>query len=407
MSLTIANRDPVAQLTDDWEFTTDPRDRGIEAEWYVPDTSWPDARGVTVPHAWQEHDDLRTYTGAAWYRRQLTVGDHPATERVILYFGAVDWQTDVWVNGKHVGENEGGYLPFTVDVTNAVEPGANTLVLRVSDPADLAEIPHGKQGDPWYTRVSGPWQSVALHTVPETRVETVRVTPSIPQDTATFDVELVGRVDAAELVVTVAFDGRTIGTEQTAVSDGGGHLSFPVPDASYWTPESPTLYDYEVTLLNDGTELDSVSGTFGMRSVTVEDGTLLLNGEPLAIRGALDQAYYPDTFYRPSGPVSFEAELRTAKELGFNLLRKHIKPAHPRFLELADRLGMLVWEEPANPTRYTDESKRRVREQLPWDMQEVGDVGRGHDLVGRHPHALPWSEFPGVDHEYPLTQGLS
>jgi beta-galactosidase/beta-glucuronidase len=138
------DRPAAADLSGEWTFTTDPDDVGIAEHWYERDEGLPDSREVTVPHAWQEHDDRREYTGVAWYRR--TVALDGFDDRVRLRFGAVDYRATVWVNGVEVGSNEGGYLPFAFDVTEAVVPGENVVAVRVADPDDLREIPHGKQG---------------------------------------------------------------------------------------------------------------------------------------------------------------------------------------------------------------------------------------------------------------------
>ena len=367
----VLDRDPAVELTGEWQFRTDPDDEGRAAGWYDPDADWDDATTVSVPHSWQERDEWRDYTGTAWYRRTVTVED-PGDDRAVLAFGAVDHETDVWVDGEHAGHNEGGYLPFTVDAMDALEPGEHTVVLRVHDPEDMSEILHGKQGDPWYTRVSGPWQRIDLVTVPETRVERAAVTPDLDDDTATVDVAVgTGAVsedgdgpDTLAATVTVAREGRTVAETTVPVEAGTASATLSIPDPEYWTPETPALYDVTVALTDDATEVDTYETYFGMRSVDVVDGETRLNGEPFEMRGALDQAFYPDTFYRPADLATFEDEIRAAKELNLNLLRKHIKPAHPRFVELADRMGILVWQEPANPKRYTEASKRRLREQL-------------------------------------------
>jgi hypothetical protein len=364
MPITARKREPAVPLSGRWRFALDPDDTGEADGWYEPNASWPDARRVSVPHSWQEHDDLREYTGTAWYRRTFEFSGLDGDERGYVSFGAVDYEADVWVNGEYVGGYADGYLPFAVDATDALRAGENAVTLRVFDPEDVSEIPHGKQGDPWYTRVSGPWQRIDLITVPETHVERARVTPDLETDTAAFDVDAVGATDDVSVAVAVRRDGEVVGESAGRLSDGTATLSVEIPDADYWTPETPALYDFDVTLEADGAVLDTYTDYFGMRSVSYDDGELSLNGEPLAVRGALDQAFYPETYYRPRELETFEFEIRAAKELGFNVLRKHIKPAHPEFLELADRLGMLVWEEPANPSRYTPTSKRNFREHL-------------------------------------------
>jgi len=360
-------------LTGEWQFATDPGDDGRDERWYDSETAWPDrARAVEVPHAWQESEAFREYTGTAWYRRTVDVDPDP-DRRQRLRFGAVDYEATVWVNGERVGEHRGGYLPFEFDVTDALEPGENEIAVAVTDPEDISEIPHGKQGAPWYERVSGIWQEVTLESVPEIRVEAVRATPNLDDNTARIEVDAAvpnatarGAVDVDELTasITVERDGDAVVTASADVDRGAAAATVSIPDADYWTPETPALYDVIVELEADGEVVDRYDDYFGMRSIASRDGQLYLNGEPFYMRGALDQGYYPETHYRPFDEDLFEEEIRTAKELGFNLLRKHIKPAHPDFLELADRIGILVWEEPANPTVHTERSKREVREQI-------------------------------------------
>jgi hypothetical protein len=358
-----------------WQFVTDPDGDGHERGLQDPDADWSDAEDVTVPHAWQEADDYREYTGTAWYRRAFEYDGEG--ERALLRFGAVDYEATVYVDGHEMGTNREGYLPVEVEVTDHLSPGENTVAVEVTDPADLSEIPHGKQGAPWYTRVSGIWQSVTLEARPGTFVSDVRATPDLDDDTVTVDVTVDGDAGTLESDVAIHKDGRDVVTGTCDLDDGRGSLTLSVPDPTYWTPDRPELYDLTVELRADGDVVDRYNDYFGMRSVSADDKRLYLNGEPLYVRGALDQAYYPDTLYRPFDvdllpddvagdeyATLFEYEIETAKELGFNLLRKHIKPAHPDFVEAADRLGMLVWQEPANPTVYTERSRREVREQF-------------------------------------------
>ncbi|WP_247004436.1 sugar-binding domain-containing protein [Halosolutus gelatinilyticus] len=368
------------ELNGSWQFVTDPDESGRDGNWYDGGESWPDrAEPVEVPHAWQEREAYREYTGTAWYRRTVdlkgTIDETDRMARALVRFGAVDYEATVWVNGTEVGSNRGGYLPFAVDATDALVDGENEIVVEATDPADISEIPHGKQGEPWYQRVSGIWQDVTLEFVPASRVETVRATPDLEDDSVNLEIDTtVGEAAGADLpvddvtaTVTVAREesGAEAATAATTLdADGSASIAVSLDDPDYWTPETPALYDVRVELERDGTVRDRYEEYFGMRSVEARDGRVYLNGEPYPIRGALEQGYYPKTLYRPFGDDCFEDEVRTAKELGFNLLRKHIKPAHPDFLEQADRLGLLVWEEPANPTVHSERSKREVREQL-------------------------------------------
>ncbi len=405
----VATRRTSRSLSGTWTLRLDPEDAGVKDAWAASDADWRDDECLTVdvPHAWQEHETCRDYTGVAWYRRTVTVDDTPENTASFLRFGAVDYETTVWVNGIECGSNRGGYLPFEVDVTEALEPGRNVVTLRVDDPEDIDEIPHGKQGDPWYTRVSGVWQDVTLETRPETRVDTVRVTPDLDDDTATVDVDVVGLEATAVDVATevrLERDGETVATaDPISISalegnpdEGHATTTVGLDDPDYWHPDDPVLYDVVVDLVDtdEGERcVDSYHDYFGMRSVSFEGRQLYLNGEPLFIRGALDQGYYPKTLYRPFEDDLFEREIETAKRLGFNLLRKHIKPAHPDWVEAADRLGLLVWEEVANPARYTERSKREVREQA------RGLINRDYN----RPSVIAWSLYNeewGIGHHH-------
>ncbi|MDS0280681.1 glycoside hydrolase family 2 protein [Haloarcula onubensis] len=354
-------------LNGQWQLRPDSGDVGTDEEWGARE-AWPDGEGysIAVPSAWQEIDDLADYTGVAWYRRSVELESVPDGKQFVLGFGAVDYHATVYVNGVECGDHRGGYLPFEVDVTEALEPGENVVTVRVADPEDISEIPHGKQGEPWYTRVSGIWQDVTLETRPVLHVSELKLTPDLDDDAVhvEFTTSGTGATDLSATVQVREEDDVVAETTCQVDSEGATTVSISIPDATYWTPDRPALYDVDVALSADGATVDSYTDYFGMREISTEDGRLYLNGEPLYVRGALDQGYYPETLYRPFDSDLFEHEIRTAKELGFNMLRKHIKPAHPEFLELADRLGILVWEEPANPARYTERSKREVREQF-------------------------------------------
>lgn len=353
-------------LNGEWTFTTDPDNRGLEDGWPTSDANWPDTEPVNVPHSWQETDLYREYTGVAWYRHKFECNTITDESRSFIRFGAVDYEATVWVNGSRVGTNREGYLPFEFEVTDVIEDGKNTVIVRVDDPKDISEIPHGKQAEPWYTRVSGIWQGVKLEQRPPIYVSDVRITPDVHEDVATFDVTTTAGADTTEWCtkITVTKNGDKIVEEGCDLAGGTGNCIVSIPDPEYWTPESPSLYDITVQLLEDGVVVDEYEEYFGMRTIDWDGEQLYLNGERYYIRGALDQAYYPETLYRPFEDDIFEREVRLAKDLGFNLIRKHIKPAHPEFIETADRIGVLVWEEPANPTIYTERSKHEVREQL-------------------------------------------
>jgi len=267
---------------------------------------------------------------------------HPAkadTERVLLHVGACDQAARVFVNGTPVGEHEGGYLPFCLDVTDALCEGENLLRIEARDP--LSKIyPYGKQSKKshgmWYTKVSGLWQTVWLECVPRDYIRALRLTP----DLCGVTLEVEGGVD--EKVLTL--DGK-----QYAFS--GNRFRLDVDEPILWTPEHPHLYEFTLT-----SGEDCVSSYFGLRTFGVEErgdrAYLCLNGEPIFCHGLLDQGYFPDGIFLPASPRGFEEDVLRMKACGFRMLRKHIKLEPDLFYYYCDRHGMLVFQDMINSGAY-------------------------------------------------------
>jgi hypothetical protein len=385
-----------------WEFFPDPAQR-----YTVEDLGAGGAgREIRVPGPWQaQFEDLRDYSGVAWYR--LRFGPVEAGPGVwLLRFGAVEYFAVVYLNGRKVGEHEGGYLPFELDVTGALLPEApNELVVRVIDPGNdadflpefpFAEIPHGKQS--WYGPVGGIWQSVSLERRPEVHFCAVRMTPDVPGQQVTARVTLNRPPEAGMLVRFRVTDPAGAPREHQAALPAGAtteEFVLPVPDAMLWDTVTPNLYQVEAALLPEGEigaePLDTFATTFGMRSIaTSATGHLLLNGRVLYLRGALDQDYYPDLIYTPFSDEELEAQFAKAKHMGLNCLRTHIKITDPRYYAAADRAGLLIWTELPNWQELTEAAKRRARETL------LGMVERDWN----HPSIIIWTivnENWGVD----------
>ena len=277
-----------------------------------------------------------------WYRREIAVPEDFAGRRLILHFGAVDQTADVWVNGRQTVSHTGGYLPFEADVTSALEDGKLSIVVRVTDDTDRGYHTRGKQktkrGGIWYTPQSGIWQSVWLETVPQSYIRALRITPFF---------------DDAEVDVTADI----VGAERAFAHFGGESYELParipVPDFEAWSPEHPKLYDFTVSCGED-----EVQSYFAMRKFSVEKDAagvprLFLNNEPYFHNGVLDQGYWPDGLYTAPTDEALCRDILTAKESGFNMLRKHIKVEPLRWYYHCDRLGMLVWQDmPCGGGRY-------------------------------------------------------
>ncbi len=284
-----------------------------------------------------------------YYRRRFTFARTGA--RVLLHFGAVDYACRVKLNGVALGEHRGGYDPFTFEATAAVISGENELTVEVTDPAETGAQASGKQtshrGQIWYTPQSGIWQTVWLEEVPETYIESLRITPDIDAGTLTVNVRVNGA--AGEAHVT-ALDGAAVLAEgDTAAGTAVLRLS----SFELWSPDSPRLYDLTVSLGED-----TVQSYFGMRKFGVgKDANgvprLMLNNEPYFMNGLLDQGYWSDGMYTAPSDEALIYDIQTMKDMGFNMLRKHIKIEPLRWYYHCDRLGMLVWQDlPSGGSRY-------------------------------------------------------
>ncbi|HKQ06467.1 MAG TPA: glycoside hydrolase family 2 TIM barrel-domain containing protein [Blastocatellia bacterium] len=345
------------KLERDWQFLTD-KAGTLKVGDLAGAQGW---RNVRVGLSWNaQFDDLRDYMGVAWYRTRLDVPQLEKGKRALLHFGAVDYLSEVFVNGKSVGTHEGGYTPFVFDISDAVKPGANDLVVRVIDPPMdekenrarfpemmYNEIPHGKQN--WYVQTGGIWQSVWLDIKPMLFIERIHVTARLNGEVEVEALLSVGKgIDTMfnrGLKVTVRDPAGNIAFTQTLrARDVGPHrLTGRVNAPQLWGPDSPTLYSVEVTL--DGDVPDSFRDRFGFRTFEARDGKLYLNGEPFYMVAALDQDFYPEGIYTPPSEAFVRDMMLKARRLGLNLLRCHIKVPDPVYLKVADEVGMLVWYE--------------------------------------------------------------
>lgn len=365
-----------------WNFRVDPHNNGEANKWYLKGFN---GQEVGVPAAWQSYDKkMFHYTGYAWYSKEFTVTNKKGNQRLFIRFEAVDYQTDVWLNGHYIGSHEGGYTPFQFEIGNYIKKGENLLVVRVYDPEDVAEIPHGKQGS-WYSRVSGIWQDVKLLGFGRAFVENVFIRSDIEQGEACFHI-IFNSLELLEEPV-LEIDVSPYGSQEVIVSREFNLLKkdyrISIPDFKLWEIENPYLYDFTV-ILRDGKEIiDKFSSYFGMREIKIKDGKLFLNNKPLYIRGALDQAFWPEDIYRARDEEMIKDEILKAKDMGFNLLRKHIKTEDPHYLYWADRLGILIWEEPANYVTWTPQARERFKREYTRMVQ------RDYN----HPSIIAWSIY--------------
>jgi hypothetical protein len=307
----------------------------------------------------------------AWYRRKFDVPSAWRGERVLLHFGAVDWRAIVYVNGRELASHEGGYDPFTVDVTDALVSGAEQeLVVGIHDPSDGGDQPRGKQVRKpegiWYTPSSGIWQTVWLEPVPAFRIDALHMVPLM--NASSLRVRAISTDDTVHASVeAIASDhGREVGRVRGRPNTD---LLLPLPGAHPWSPSDPCLYDLRVTLRDGERVEDEVKSYFGMRSVEIakdEKGIprIALNGLPLFEMGVLDQGFWPDGLYTAPSDEALRADVQRMKELGLNLVRKHVKVEPERWYTWCDRLGLLVWQDMPSGDNKSAASKTAFEAEL-------------------------------------------
>ena len=283
-----------------------------------------------------------------WYHRTFSLPKSWKGNRVLLHFGAVDWKADIWVNDVKAGSHTGGYTPFSIDITDALKSGENSLIVRVWDGTDTGFQPRGKQvrkpSGIWYTSVTGIWQTVWLEPVPEQHIRNLRTTPDL--DAGCIRVLAEG-VDRGVVEVSLSAEGRRVASARALA---GSEVEIPVPGARLWTPDDPYLYDLEVSLIRDGKTLDRVKSYCAMRKVGVTPGKdgilrLTLNDKPIFMYGPLDQGWWPDGLYTAPTDEALAFDVQKTKDWGFNLIRKHVKVEPARWYYHCDRLGILVWQD--------------------------------------------------------------
>lgn len=307
-----------------------------------------------------------------WYRRTFQVPSSWQGQRVLLHFGAVDWEAAVFINGKEIGTHRGGYDPFSFDITDMLTPtGDQELIVKVFDPSSNGPQPRGKQmidgGECFYTPSTGIWQTVWLEPVPASRINRLAMVPDIDNSCLKLKVE---GIDAANCTVDcVARDGQTAVAQASGKS--GEEIKLPIPKdkLKLWSPDTPFLYDLTVSLNRNGKVIDKVDSYFGMRKIGLDkdkDGfvRMQLNGKSVFQLGPLDQGFWPDGLYTAPTDEALRYDIAVTKKLGFNMIRKHIKVEPARWYYWCDKLGMLVWQDMPGGDNGTPEANQQFELEL-------------------------------------------
>ncbi len=381
-----------------WRFAFDDHDRGRQEAWYRDKTRY--NRTIEVPFVFQSALSgigEREFHDIIWYQRDFEV-ERNADQRVILHFGAVDYEADVYVNEGHVCHHAGGHTSFEADITDHLLPGGRqTVSVRAWDPGRDESIPRGKQfweeksRGIWYTASTGIWQTVWLEVVERQHIRQLYLTPLYDEGKIKAELEMASLCKSLALDYDISFRKEIIAAGRVEVFSS--KVSFVADlfqehifrmnyhgESWAWTPETPNLFDLRLTLRGPNGILDEVSSYFGMRKIETKAGMVYLNNMPYYQKLVLDQGYWKEGLLTAPSDKDYAKDIRLAKEMGFNGCRKHQKTEDPRFLYWADMLGYLVWGECAAPAVFNRNSAERL-------MTEWKDILR-RDY--NHPCIVTW-----------------
>jgi len=287
-----------------------------------------------------------------WYRNTITLSASVKDKEVLLHFGAVDWQAEIFVNGKSAGKHEGGFDPFSLNITSFLKKGnQQEIKVRVWDPTDQGPQPRGKQvrkpESIWYTPVTGIWQTVWLEAVPKSYILSTKHTPDIDAHEITVSAAVQNNQPGDQLKITV-LDGKAIIAEKQVAVDAMAVI--PVKNEKLWSPEHPFLYDLKITLLRNGKPVDEIKSYFAMRKISMGPDTkgiqrMLLNNKFVFQYGPLDQGWWPDGLYTAPTEAAMVYDIDELKKMGFNMIRKHIKVEPARYYNYCDKVGILLWQD--------------------------------------------------------------
>jgi Glycosyl hydrolases family 2, sugar binding domain/Glycosyl hydrolases family 2, TIM barrel domain/Glycosyl hydrolases family 2 len=395
-----------------------PRPQMVRSEWLNLNGLWEYAivpAGTAAPERYDGHilvpypvESALSGVGKAvgkenrlWYKTKFRLPKDWQGRRVLLNFEAVDWETRVLVNGREAGSHKGGYDPFSFDVTPLLKKrGEQEIVVSVWDPIDEGTQPRGKQvRNPhgiWYTSVTGIWSTVWLEPVNGAHIRSFEVVPDL--DGRKVRVKAAGSEGALGLAVDVSvLEGSDV--KASARGKTGDEISVDLAEPKPWSPESPFLYNLKLTLLGEeGRPADDVAGYFGMRRISLgRDGAghqrLFLNGAPLFEFGPLDQGWWPDGLYTAPTDAALRYDIEMLKDLGFNMMRKHVKVEPRRFYYWCDKLGLLVWQDMPSGDAYIqpqDPDIHRTEESAKEYEEEFANIIK---TLANQPSIIMWVPF--------------
>ena len=330
------------------------------------------------------------------YRRFFSIPSHWNQKHLILHFEAVDYEAKVWVDGKYVGIHKGGYDHFQFDIAGFLNKDEkHEIKLVVWDPTNEGSQPIGKQALPAirnvtkYTATSGIWQTVWLEPINEVAIESIKIIPNIDNATISLQTKVVGATQGARIKIQAFDQGKEIASSIAAI---GEPVSLQLNQPKLWSPTNPFLYDFKLSLINDGKVVDEVSSYFGMRKISMgrdQEGymRILLNNEIIYQLGPLDQGYWPDGILTPASDQALRYDIAYLKKIGANMDRMHMKVQPERWYYHCDQLGILVWQDMVSPTKFID-TKSNLN---PSDFELEHNITV--DQLYNHPSIIQWVLF--------------
>ena len=354
-----------------------------------------------------------------WYRKTFTLPTSAKGKKILLHFGAVDWEAEVFVNGKKAGLHQGGYDPFSFDITNLIAKGpSQEIVVRVWDPTDKGPQPRGKQVSQtqgiWYTPVTGIWQTVWIETVSDSYIEDVYTIPDLDASAIEVNTAVNDFKPGDKLNITVTDQGKTIAAKSFEKS---GANKIDLQNIQPWSPETPKLYDLQITLERGGKIIDEVRSYFAMRKISLQKDDkgiqwILLNNKFLFQYGPLDQGWWPDGLYTAPSAEALMFDIEKTKAMGFNMIRKHVKVEPANWYRYCDSIGVLVWQDmpsgdntpgdrwTTNPSlEPTDKTRTEISEKIyRTELKEMMDALRAFpSIVVWVPFNESWGQFKTVE----------
>lgn len=382
-------------LNGQWEFELDPGQSGKERKFHLNKSFTKKIAVPFCPESELSGIGEKDFMLCVWYRRNFSTPDDWQSKRVLLHFGAVDYETTVWVNGELAGTHRGGYSSFSFEITQLLKKGENTIVVCAVDDTRSYLQPSGKQSMRFeshgchYTRTTGIWQTVWLEPVPNAYLRSFKLYPDIDNGRVTIHADIDRDADGLILVAKISASGKRVGRADISAS---GYVAFSIElsECHLWEPGNPFLYDLELSLEKDREQIDLVKSYFGLRKVSIQWQKVLINNKSIFQRLVLDQGYYPDGIYTAPSDEALRKDIELSLAMGFNGARLHEKVFEPRFLYWADRLGYLVWGE--YPNWGIDHSNPAALERVLSEWSEVLERDFNHpSIVGW----CPFNETPG------------